>query len=366
MKKYIGIFSLALALAFPLTVNAAGVSMSASENEIEYNKDFTLTVSLDGISEGDSMKIELTFDSKKLEIRSDGTEWLKSGVSKLSDVSGDGDWTVRRNSTADLNGDVCKYTFRALQGAEVGETTISAIIYINDLESMKRVGSYETNVTVSITAPENVSFETPSPEETEAPDSGSTTPGTDTNSGSNNGTHVLVNPVTGEIIAMQNVGPQGTPISELHKPQNHEQQTNNHNQNYTSGSVVFGADMVNGTMPDGSKIPAGSYVDQHGTVYLPNEDGTVGATAEDHPMFSIDWNSGEITYFDENGEPDHDHIHGENGEIIYTDTPPSSFEPEVIAPEVVKKSNTIMFVITGVVVVALGIVIVLMNRKKKK
>ena len=152
MKKVlISIFTLIFIISMITVVNAASgsISATASSNQVTRGNTFIVTVSGTADENITGMQASLSYDTSKLSLES------KSAGTGFSDLSGTNEIAIASTgSSVTKSGTLYTLTFKVLDTAELGETTISisspTLALLNSSETQENVTVSNSSATVTI------------------------------------------------------------------------------------------------------------------------------------------------------------------------------------------------------------------------
>lgn len=123
MKKVlVSIFTLIFIISMITVVNAASgsISVTASSNQVTRGNTFTVTVSGTADENITGMQASISYDTNKLSLEN------KSAGTNFSDLSGTNEIAIASSGNSDVkSGTLYTLTFKVLDTADLGETTIS-------------------------------------------------------------------------------------------------------------------------------------------------------------------------------------------------------------------------------------------------
>lgn len=179
MKKVlISIFTLIFIISMIITVNAASgsISLTASANQVVKGNTFTVTVAGTADENITGLQAALSYDTTKLSLED------RTPVTGFGDISGETEIAITSNTDSSLtkSGTLYTLTFKVLDTAEEGDTTISVtsatLALVNDSQTQENVSVADGSATVTIkadttTADKNNTEETEKEEVTKTPSS---------------------------------------------------------------------------------------------------------------------------------------------------------------------------------------------------
>ena len=182
-KKLISIFTLIFIVSMITTVYAAtgSISAGASIDTVIKGKNFTVTIAGTADNNITAMQAKLTYDTNKLAIES------KSAGTGFSDLSGNNEIAIASTSNESLSksGTLYTITFKVLDTAEEGETTIkvtgATLALVNENSEQENLNVTDEDVTITIKADDTTVGNQG------GTNSGEQTPGETENDGSNGG-----------------------------------------------------------------------------------------------------------------------------------------------------------------------------------
>lgn len=156
MKRFlVSILTFIFIVLLVTNVNAAtgSISVGASSDTVLKGKTFTVTVAGTADNNITGMQAQFTYDSNKLSIEG------KNAGTGFSDVSGSNEIALTSTSSENLSKSATLYTitFKVLDTAEVGDTTISVTNAVLALvnENAEQENTAESNADVTITIKED-------------------------------------------------------------------------------------------------------------------------------------------------------------------------------------------------------------------
>ena len=154
MKKVlISIFTLIFIISMITVVNAASGSITATSSVNQVTKGNTFTVTISGTADENitGMQASLSYDTSKLSLEN------KSAGAGFSDLSGTNEIAIASSGGSEVkSGTLYTLTFKVLDNAEVGETTINitgvTLALVDSNQSQQNVTAANVSATVKIIA----------------------------------------------------------------------------------------------------------------------------------------------------------------------------------------------------------------------
>lgn len=153
MKKVlISIFTLIFIISMIITVNAASgsISLTASANQVVKGNTFTVTVAGTADENITGLQAALSYDTTKLSLED------RTPVTGFGDISGETEIAITSNTDSSLtkSGTLYTLTFKVLDTAEEGDTTISVtsatLALLNDSQTQENVSVADGSATITI------------------------------------------------------------------------------------------------------------------------------------------------------------------------------------------------------------------------
>ena len=152
MKKVlISIFTLIFIISMITVVNAASgsISVTASSNQVTRGNTFTVTVSGTADENITGMQASISYDTNKLSLEN------KSAGTNFSDLSGTNEIAIASSGNSDVkSGTLYTLTFKVLDTADLGETTISVtgatLALVNGSQAQENVIASDQSAKVTI------------------------------------------------------------------------------------------------------------------------------------------------------------------------------------------------------------------------
>ena len=152
MKKVlISIFTLIFIISMITVVNAASGSITATPSVNQVTKGNTFTVTVSGTADENitGMQASLSYDTSKLSLES------KAAGTGFSDLSGTNEIAIASSGGSEVkSGTLYTLTFKVLDNAEVGETTINitgvTLALVDSNQSQQNVTAANVSATVKI------------------------------------------------------------------------------------------------------------------------------------------------------------------------------------------------------------------------
>ena len=152
MKKVlISIFTLIFIISMITVVNAASgsISVTASSNQVTRGNTFTVTVSGTADENITGMQASISYDTNKLSLEN------KSAGTNFSDLSGTNEIAIASSGNSDVkSGTLYTLTFKVLDTADLGETTISVtgatLALVNGSQAQENVMASDQSAKVTI------------------------------------------------------------------------------------------------------------------------------------------------------------------------------------------------------------------------
>lgn len=156
MKKFlISIFILMFIISMVTVVNAASgsISVTSSSNQVTRGNTFTVTVSGTADENITGMQASLSYDTSKLSLES------KSAGTNFSDLSGNNEIAIASSGNSDIkSGTLYTLTFKVLDTADLGETTISVtgatLALVNGNQAQENIIVTDSSTKVTVVADE--------------------------------------------------------------------------------------------------------------------------------------------------------------------------------------------------------------------
>ena len=152
MKKVlVSIFTLIFIISIITVVNAASgsISVTASSNQVTRGNTFTVTVSGTADENITGMQASISYDTNKLSLEN------KSAGTNFSDLSGTNEIAIASSGNSDVkSGTLYTLTFKVLDTADLGETTISVtgatLALVNGSQAQENVIASDQSAKVTI------------------------------------------------------------------------------------------------------------------------------------------------------------------------------------------------------------------------
>ncbi len=152
MKKVlVSIFTLIFIISMITVVNAASgsISVTASSNQVTRGNTFTVTVSGTADENITGMQASISYDTNKLSLEN------KSAGTNFSDLSGTNEIAIASSGNSDVkSGTLYTLTFKVLDTADLGETTISVtgatLALVNGSQAQENVMASDQSAKVTI------------------------------------------------------------------------------------------------------------------------------------------------------------------------------------------------------------------------
>lgn len=152
MKKVlVSIFTLIFIISMITVVNAASgsISVTASSNQVTRGNTFTVTVSGTADENITGMQASISYDTNKLSLEN------KSAGTNFSDLSGTNEIAIASSGNSDVkSGTLYTLTFKVLDTADLGETTISVtgatLALVNGSQAQENVIASDQSAKVTI------------------------------------------------------------------------------------------------------------------------------------------------------------------------------------------------------------------------
>ena len=152
MKKgLVSIFTLIFIISMITVVNAASgsISVTASSNQVTRGNTFTVTVSGTADENITGMQASISYDTNKLSLEN------KSAGTNFSDLSGTNEIAIASSGNSDVkSGTLYTLTFKVLDTADLGETTISVtgatLALVNGSQAQENVMASDQSAKVTI------------------------------------------------------------------------------------------------------------------------------------------------------------------------------------------------------------------------
>lgn len=149
-KVLISVLTVIFIVSMITTVNAAtgSISVGASSDSVVKGKTFTVTVAGTAEANIKAMEAKLSYDTNKLAIEN------KSAGQGFSDLSGSNEIAITASSSENLSkaGTLYTITFKVLDNATEGETTISVSNAVLGLLDAENTNELSDEVTITIKA----------------------------------------------------------------------------------------------------------------------------------------------------------------------------------------------------------------------
>ena len=152
MKKVlVSIFTLIFIISMITVVNAASgsISVTASSNQVTRGNTFTVTVSGTADENITGMQASISYDTNKLSLEN------KSAGTNFSDLSGTNEIAIASSGNSDVkSGTLYTLTFKVLDTADLGETTISVtgatLALVNGSQAQENVMASDQSAKVTM------------------------------------------------------------------------------------------------------------------------------------------------------------------------------------------------------------------------
>ena len=150
-KVLVSIFTLIFIISMITVVNAASgsISVTASSNQVTRGNTFTVTVSGTADENITGMQASISYDTNKLSLEN------KSAGTNFSDLSGTNEIAIASSGNSDVkSGTLYTLTFKVLDTADLGETTISVtgatLALVNGSQAQENVMASDQSAKVTI------------------------------------------------------------------------------------------------------------------------------------------------------------------------------------------------------------------------